>query len=376
MRISTVQHASFFILLAIVTASFLGLIRDFLQPLFWAAVFAILFHRLQARSVQWFRGRSSLAAVLTMVIIFLVVIIPFFFLAVAVAREAAALYENISEGKYDLGIVFRFFEKSVPPITEFMNRFGLDLEGLQQRISDAAVVVSRFLASQMVNIGQVTAGFLVDFLLMLYILFFFLRDGNTMVRVLIRVLPFGDIRERRLFAKFAEVSRVTVRGTLVVGIIQGTIGGLLFWILGIKAPVFWGVIMAVFSLLPALGTALVWIPAAIILLAQGSIWRGIILILGGVLVIGLVDNILRPILVGRSTRMPDFLVLIATLGGLTAFGISGFILGPILAALFLTVWDIFAEEYSKTTDLDGSRITLPNESPENIPPPPPSSHVK
>ncbi|PKN61474.1 MAG: AI-2E family transporter [Deltaproteobacteria bacterium HGW-Deltaproteobacteria-15] len=370
MRLSTVQHASFFILLAIVTASFLGLIRDFLQPLFWAAVFAILFHRIQARSVQWFRGRSSLAAVLTMVIIVLVVIVPFFLIAVAVAREAAALYENISEGKYDLGIVFQFFEKSVPLITEFMNRFGVDLEGLQQRISDAAVVVSRFLASQMVNIGQVTAGFLVDFLLMLYILFFFLRDGSRMVRVLIRVLPFGDIRERRLFAKFAEVSRVTVRGTLVVGIIQGAIGGLLFWILGIKAPVFWGVIMAVFSLLPALGTALVWIPAAIILLAQGSIWRGIILILGGVLVIGLVDNILRPILVGRSTRMPDFLVLIATLGGLTAFGISGFILGPILAALFLTVWDIFAEEYSKATDLDGARITLPHESPENVPPPP------
>lgn len=370
MRTSSVQHASFFMLLAIVTASFLGLIRDFLQPLFWAAVFAILFHRLQARSVEWFRGRSSLAAVLTMVIIFLVVIIPFFLVAVAVAREAAALYKNISEGKFDLGAVFEFVEKSVPLITEFMNRFGVDLEGLQQRLSDAAVVVSRFLASQMVNIGQLTAGFVVDFLLMLYILFFFLRDGNSMVRVLIRVLPFGDIRERRLFAKFAEVSRVTVRGTLVVGLIQGMIGGVLFWILGIGAPVFWGVVMAVLSLLPALGTAMVWIPAAIILLAQGSIWRGIILILGGVLVIGLVDNILRPILVGRSTRMPDFLVLIATLGGLTAFGVSGFILGPILAALFLTVWDIFAEEYSKTTDLDGTRITLPNESPENIPPPP------
>ncbi|RJR39563.1 MAG: AI-2E family transporter [Desulfobacteraceae bacterium] len=369
MRTTTVQHVSFFILLALVTASFLGLIRDFLQPLFWSAVFAILFHRLQAKSVEWFRGRSSLAAILSMVIITLVVIIPFFAVALAVAREAAALYENISEGKVDLGAVFQFFEKSIPLVTNFAERFGIDLQGLQQRLSDAAVVVSRFLASQMVNIGQVTAAFVIDFLLMLYILFFFLRDGNRMVRVLIRVLPFGDVRERRLFAKFAEVSRVTVRGTLVVGIVQGMIGGILFWVLNIRAPVFWGVIMAILSLLPALGTALVWVPASIILIAQGSIWKGIVLILGGVFVIGLVDNILRPVLVGRSTRMPDFLVLIATLGGLTAFGVSGFILGPILAALFLTVWDIFGEEYSKVTDLDGTRITTLSETPEIVPPP-------
>lgn len=369
MRASSVQHTSFFILLALVTIAFLILIRDFLQPLFWAAVFAILFHRLQARSVQWFRGRSSLAAVLTMTVILVVVIIPFFFVAIAVAREAVALYENISEGKTDLGSAFQYFERAVPPISEFLGRFGIDLQRMEERLSGAAVSASKFLAGQMVNIGQVTAGFVVDFLLMLYILFFFLRDGNRMVRGLIRVLPLGDKRERRLFAKFAEVSRATVRGTLVVGVVQGLIGGVLFWILGIRAPVFWGVVMAVLSLLPALGTALVWGPAAIILITRGDTWSGIILIFAGVLIIGLVDNILRPILVGRGTRMPDFLVLIATLGGLAAFGISGFILGPILAALFLTVWNIFAEDYSRITDLDGAKISLPGEKPDNIPPP-------
>jgi len=169
---------------------------------------------------------------------------------------------------------------------------------------------------------------------------------------------------------FAEVSRVTVRGTLLVGAIQGLIGGLLFWILGIRAPVFWGVIIAIFSFLPALGTAMVWGPAAIILIARGETWKGIILILAGVLIIGLIDNVLRPVLVGRSTRMPDFLVLIATLGGVTGLGISGFLLGPILAALFLTVWKIFTEDYARATDLDGSKITVAGESHDHISPPP------
>jgi predicted PurR-regulated permease PerM len=367
MRTSSVQHASFIVLLAIVTASFLGLIRHFLQPLFWAVVFAVLFHRVQGKAVQWFRGRSSLAALLTILIIILLVIVPFSLVGMAVTTEAVALYERISEGNF-LGDAFTYIEKTIPAVSEYMERFGVDLQRLQERLSGAAVSVSRFIASQMVNIGQVTAAFILDFLLMFYILFFFLRDGNRMVAGLIRALPFGDMRERRLFGKFAQVSRATVKGTLVIGVIQGSIGGVLFWILGITAPVFWGVIMMILSLLPAVGAAIVWGPAAIIMIARGNTLKGVILIIVGTLIIGLVDNVLRPILVGRETRMPDFLVLIATLGGLTAFGVSGFVLGPILAALFLTVWDIFAEDYSRVTDLDGTKITLARESPESIPP--------
>ncbi len=369
MRSSTIQHVSFFVLLALVTFAFLALIRDFLHPLFWAAVFAILFHRLQAKAVDWFRGRRSIAAVLTITIILLLVIVPFFLVAMAVTREAVALVERISEGKSYLGEVFKYVEQSIPAISDFLERFGVDLQRMQERLSGAAVSVTRFLASQAVSIGQLTAGFIVDFLLMLYILFFFLRDGNRMVEALIRALPLGDMREQRLFRKFAEVSRATVKGTLVVGVVQGAIGGILFWILGIGAPVLWGVIMTILSLLPAVGTALVWGPAAIILIAGGNVWKGIVLLIAGTLIIGLVDNLLRPVLVGREVRIPDFLVLIATIGGITAFGVSGFVLGPILAALFLTVWKIFAEDYSKTSDLDSTRITLPGEKQGTIPPP-------
>jgi predicted PurR-regulated permease PerM len=369
MRASTIQHTSFFILLGLVTVAFLALIRDFFQPLFWAAVFAILFRRLQVKSESWFGGRSSIAAILTMTIILVVVIVPFFLVAMAVAREAVAIYERISEGNSYLGDAFEYFQRSIPPISGYLERFGVDLQRLQERLSGAAVAVSRFLASQMVNVGQLTAGFLIDFLLMLYILFFFLRDGDKIVAALIGALPFGDLREQRLFQRFAQVSRVTIKGTLVVGAVQGAIGGILFWILGIAAPVLWGVIMAILSLLPAVGTAIVWAPAAIILIVRGSVLKGVVLLLAGTLIIGLVDNILRPVLVGRGTRMPDFLVLIATLGGLTAFGISGFVLGPILAALFLAVWKIFSEDYSNLSDLHGTKITLPKQEQGTIPPP-------
>ncbi len=142
------------------------------------------------------------------------------------------------------------------------------------------------------------------------------------------------------------MSRATIKGTLVVGLVQGAIGGIAFAVLGISAPVLWGVVMALLSILPAVGTALVWLPAAIFLIVNGQIVGGVALILIGVFVIGLIDNLLRPILVGRDTRMPDYLILLSTLGGLAAFGLAGIIIGPIIAAFFLSVWHMAEKEFS------------------------------
>ena len=244
-----------------------------------------------------------------------------------------------------------------PLVGDYLDRFGVDVQQVMDGLSSAAVAASRFIASQALVIGQNALRITALFFLMLYLLFFFLRDGGEMVEAIIRVLPLGDERERRLFDKFSEVARATIKGTLVVGFVQGFLGGLLFWILGIAAPVFWGVIMTVLSLLPAIGSALVWLPAAIILMATGSVLKGIILIAVGTLVIGLVDNLLRPLLVGRDTKMPDFLILLSTLGGITVFGISGFVIGPIIAAFFLVVWDMFRQEYAAQ---DASIIASPN----------------
>lgn len=345
MRVRVVRDAFFLGLVLLTTLAFLGLLQDFLLPLFWATVLAIVFGPVHRRWVAAVGGRNVLASVLTLVTVIVVVFLPLVAVGAAVSREAVAIYDRIAAGEIDLEAPLRTIEGLLPLATEHLDRFGVDLERIRGWVSSAAVASSRFVASQALEAGQNALRFVLLFFLTLYVLFFFLRDGDRLVDALTRVLPLGEERERQLFAKFAEVSRATLKGTLVVGVVQGTLGGLLFWALGLPTPVFWGVVMAVLSFLPAVGSGLVWGPAAVILMATGQVWRGVVLVVAGILVIGLVDNILRPLLVGRDTRMPDFLILVSTLGGLTIFGISGFVIGPIVAAFFLAVWDMFGQEY-------------------------------
>jgi len=198
-----------------------------------------------------------------------------------------------------------------------------------------------------VKVGQNFLGITVQFFLMLYLLWFFLRDGYKIKEMAIRALPLGDREERMLFSRFATVSRATLKGTLIVAIIQGTLGGLLFWAVGISSPLFWGVMMTLLSLLPIGGAALVWLPAAIVFAIQGDYVRAAALVAFGGLAIGLVDNLLRPLLVGRDTQMPDYLVLVTTLGGIASFGLAGFIIGPVVAALFLSVWELMMIEFEE-----------------------------
>ena len=351
MQLKTLQSGFFIVLLLLTTVAFLWLVQDFMQPVFWAAVLAIIFYPVQQRWLGAVRERRSLASILTILTILLIVILPLFLVGLAVSREAVNLYNRIASGEINLQEQVQQVENLIPLATDLVDQFGVDLEKVREGLSNAAVTVSQFLASQALAIGQNTLRITVLFFLMLYLLFFFLRDGHRFLDLIIRALPLGDEREQRLLDKFAEVSRATIKGTLVVGIVQGSLGGLLFWILGISSPVFWGVIMTILSLLPAIGAALVWLPAAIILVATGAVVKGIILIVAGTLIIGLVDNVLRPILVGRDTKMPDFLILLTTLGGLALFGISGFVIGPVIAALFLAVWEMFIEEYGQMDDM-------------------------
>jgi predicted PurR-regulated permease PerM len=356
-RGTAIQNASFLLLVALTTLAFLALISSFLMPVFWAAVLATVFFPLQRRYVAGLGGRKSLAAFATMLTIIGLVMIPLFLIGVAMSREAIDLHDQITSGAIDLQAPLRFLRRITPLASDYLGGFGIDVDGLVERLSTSAVAVSQFIASSALGIGQDVLRITALFFLMLYVLFFFLRDGTRLVATLIRMLPLGDVRESQLLAKFAEVSLATIKGTLVVGVVQGGIGAILFWALGIPAPVFWGTLMAMFSVLPAVGPGLVWLPAAVILLGMGQIVKGIVLIAAGVLVIGLVDNVLRPILVGRDTQMPDYLVLLATLGGLAVFGVSGFVIGPVIAAFFLVVWEMFAQEYAERTITYGDAST-------------------
>jgi predicted PurR-regulated permease PerM len=356
-RGAAIQNVSFFLLVALTTLGFLALIASFLMPVFWAAVLATVFFPLQRRYVARFGGRQSLAALATILTIVGLVVVPLFLIGVAMSREAVDLHSQITSGAVDLQAPVRFLRRMTPLATDYVGGLGIDVEALVQRLSTSAVAVSQFVAASALGIGQDALRITALFFLMLYILFFFLRDGTRLVATLIRVLPLGDVRERQLLAKFAEVSLATIKGTLVVGVVQGAIGAVLFWALGIPAPVFWGTLMTILSVLPAVGPGLIWLPAAVILLATGHIVKGIIVIAAGILVIGLVDNVLRPILVGRDTQMPDYLVLLATLGGLAVFGVSGFVIGPVIAAFFLVVWEMFAQEHAERAVPDGERAS-------------------
>lgn len=369
MRLRTLESRAFFVLVVLVSLVFLWMVRGFLQPVFWAAVLAILFRPVQRRWLEVVRGRRNVAAVLTLLTVVLVVLVPLTLLGVAVTQEAISLYGRVAAGEIDLYAPIAWVERWTPVVTDLLERVGVDPAQIQASLQGAAVASSQYVAGQALALGQNAALFTVLFALMLYFLYFFVRDGERIMEGIIKALPLGDVRERRLFAKFVEVTRATVKGTLVVAAVQGGIGGLLFWVLGIEAAVFWGVLMAVLSLLPALGTVLVWGPAAIILIATGSVIKGIILLAAGTLIIGLVDNLLRPILVGRDTQMPDYLVLLSTLGGLAVFGLSGFVIGPVIAALFLVLWDMAVEEYSHLDDASQPAAPAP------VAPPPPDEPV-
>ncbi len=335
----------FFLLLTALTLVFFWVLRGFVQPIFWAAIMGILFLPIQRRIEGRMPGRSSLAAVVTLLVILFTVLVPTILVAGAVADQGVLLYQNLQSGDMDPGALLSRIQEGLPPeFVGLLERIGLVPESIEERISQAALDASGFIAGLALDVGQNVGRFAALFFIMLYLLFFVLRDGSKMLDRLVWALPLGDQRERDLFAKFSEVSRATIKGTLVVGTVQGTLGGIIFAILGIQGAVFWGVVMIFLSILPAVGAAIVWLPAAVILMAGGSWLRGLILLAFGVVVISLVDNVLRPILVGRDTKMPDWLILVSTLGGLTTFGISGFVIGPVIAAMFLSVWQMFGEQ--------------------------------
>ena len=327
-----------------VSLAFAWILWPFYEAVLWATVLAIVFAPLYRRLSTSMGQRHSVAALATVLIIVTMVILPLTFIAASLVQEATTLYQRIQSGELDFGRSFQEFLDALPTwATDLLNRFGLtDLSAIHQRLSAALVQGSKYLATKALSIGRGTANFIITLLLMLYLLFFFLRDGGELSRRIKNAIPLREGQQRALFSKFTIVTRAMFRGNLLVAAVQGALGGLIFWVLGIHAPVLWAVVMAFLSLLPAVGAAAVWLPVAIYFLATGAVWEGLVLIAYGAFVIGLVDNLLRPYLVGKDTKMPDYVVLISTLGGIAIFGLDGLVIGPVIAAMFIAIWDIFS----------------------------------
>ncbi|MBU2875987.1 AI-2E family transporter [Marinobacter salexigens] len=351
------ETRTFLAMLVGVSLAFVLLMKPFIGPIFWAIAIALIFHPLQLFLVRRLGDRPNVNALITLTICMLIVVIPVLVLVTSLVAEGLGIYQKIQEGEIKPGEYIDQVNQSFPAIQAFLAQFDINFSEIRDRVVSLFVGGSQFLAKQALGIGQNTFQFFLGLALMVYLAFFLLRDGSKLIDLMIRALPLGDERERLLFAKFAEVTRATVKGNLLIAIIQGALGGIIFWVLGITGALLWGVVMAIFSLLPAVGAALVWVPAAIYLAAVGDIVQAVVLTVFGVVVIGLADNILRPIMVGRDTKLPDYIVLLSTLGGLAMFGINGFVMGPLVAALFMAFWGIFIREFSE----ESQRVEAPGD---------------
>lgn len=339
----TIEDQAFLWLLVAASLAFALVLWPYYGAVLWAVVAAIVFSPLQRILSRATGQRVGLTAALAVLIIVSIVVVPVLLIASSLALEATAIYESIESGRLDIGQHLRDVGDALPAwLNELLGRFGIDsLDAFRERL---AAIVSQLLqgvVARAVTVGQSTLDFIVSLGVMVYLLFFLLRDGASLTQTIRSAVPLRAPQRDALLQKFAVVIRATVKGTILVAALQGALGGLIFWLMDIRAPVLWAVLMAFMALLPAVGAGLVWLPVALYLLLTGEVVKGVLLIAYGALVIGLVDNLLRPILVGKSTRMPDYVVLISTLGGLSLLGVNGFVIGPAIAAMFIAVWDIF-----------------------------------
>ncbi len=350
---SALESRFFLLLLLVVSVAFVWVLWPFYGAVFWGAIFALMFTPLFVRLLKAMPGRRTLAALAALAIILLLVILPLGLIVASLVQEASAVYQRMQSGEFSLSIYFQEVYSALPAwVIGMLDRFGLSSTGvILERVSASLSKGSQFLATQAINIGQNAFDFIVSFFVMLYLVFFLLRDGGALARRIRDAVPLESGIKRELSGKFVTVIRATVKGNVVVAMLQGALGGLIFWMLGIHAPVLWGTLMAFLSLLPAVGAALVWGPVAIYFLVTGAVAKGLVLTAFGVLVIGLVDNILRPLLVGKDTKIPDYVVLVTTLGGMAIFGLNGFVIGPVVAAMFMAVWDLFAKAREEAAQL-------------------------
>jgi predicted PurR-regulated permease PerM len=351
--LNSLERSTFLVLLIAVSVAFGLVLWQFYGAILWSIAVTVVFRPVERGIDRRLKGRRNLSALLTLLLIIAIVILPATLITVALLQEASRLYAKMQAGQFDPGDWIAQAHAALPAWAHtLLDRLGInDLDGLREQVSSGIGGKLQAIATQALNLGQSALGFIINLGIMLYLTFFLLRDGQKLTRRIGDDVPLPAETRVLLFDKFLTVTRATMKGSFVVAIAQGTLGGLTLWALGVHAPVLWGVLMAFLSLLPAVGAGFVWVPIALYLLATGAVAKGVILVVVGVFVIGLVDNLLRPILVGKDTKMPDYLVLISTVGGIALFGFNGLILGPLLAAMFIATWDLLAT-YRRRADAD------------------------
>lgn len=346
---TNLRTAFVLLLVAAVTALFLAVAWPFLKPLLLGALLAGLFHPLYRWITRLLGGRPSLGAAVTLVVLLVLGLGPLsVFLGIVVQQALTVSDQAIPWLSQHLGAastynVHEWLVRRFPSLAEYIP----SQEQLLQQVGTAAKTAGAFLVNFAASMTALTATFLLNLFVMLYAMFFFFRNGHTILERIFYYLPLNDEDETRMLARFTSITRATVKGTLVIGAIQGALAGVAFWAAGISGAALWGTVMTILSIIPGIGAPLVWVPVVIVLFLNGQYLTATLLLVWCAAVVGTIDNFLRPVLVGRDAKMPDLLILIGTLGGLFLFGPIGFIVGPIICGLFLTVWDIYGATFKE-----------------------------
>jgi len=335
----------FFILLGVVTLLFLYLLKPFFFPLFWAIVIAGIFRPLYRR-INLRLNSPNLSTVAIFFVIGLIVILPAGVVGTLVFNESVQFYGKLSPDPKSLD---RGFQHIIEAIAD--NPLAVRLKINQDVLSEKAVEVARsvtnYLFVHLQALTQNTLGMMVKLAIMLYALFFFVRDGDKFLRMAMQISPLGKGRERLLYERFVTTARSTLKVTLIIGGIQGMLGAIAFLITGIEGALIWGLLMILMAVVPVVGCSIIWAPAGVLMLLTGHLWEGVVILAVGFLVISTVDNLLRPILIGKDVEMHPLLIFLSTLGGIVLFGFSGFVIGPIITAMLIAIWEMYEEFYRK-----------------------------
>lgn len=334
------------LLVALLGAGFALILWPFLGAVLWAVFIALVFEPLHARVRAQVGERPTVAALLTLTLIVAIVILPLVLVGIAVVQEAAVAVQQVRTGEINFTTYLQQLLDALPQWARaILDRVGItNLGALQRQLTGLLAGSGQFITSHLLGLGQDTLNIAVALAVMLYLLFFLLRDGQALTKSISRAIPLERSHTEQLLGQFVTVVRATVKGNIAIALVQGVLGGVAFAVLGLPGALLWGTLMALLSLLPAVGASLVWAPVAGWLLFSGQTGPAIGLAAWGVGVIGLVDNLLRPFLVGKDTQMPDYLILLSTLGGIAVFGLNGFVLGPVITAMFLTAWQLFVQQ--------------------------------
>lgn len=342
-------HRAFVLLLVVgVLVLFAFMIRQFLIALLLASIFSALTYPLYRRimALPVLRGRRSLGAAAVVLLTLIAIVVPFVGFLAMVMGQALDITENLVPWIKE-HVVGLSLSGKLPEWVPFHNELDPYKDAVASKIGELTSAAGRFLINSGSALTQGTISFFINLFVMLYAMFFFLLYSPQWIDELARYLPLTDSDRIKVLSRGLSVTRATLKSILVIGVLQGFLVGAAFWVVGIGGALFWGTIVAVLSAIPALGPPVVWVPAVLYLLLTSQTTAGVGLMIWGALVVGTIDNILRPRLVGGEAKMPDLLIFVSMLGGIAMFGALGIVIGPIIAAVMVTMLDIYQHVFVK-----------------------------